>query len=80
MCGMQYNIFIWQNFTKVFLTVFTLILYMGYAPLVLYIYQKMFKEESIVSGPRLYYFGKIKRFVWNGVASRGWGKLLDFDL
>ena len=76
---MQY-IFVSQNFAKVFLTVFTLILHMGYAPLVLYISQKCSKEESIVSGPRLYHFGKIKRFVWNGVGSRGWGKLLDFDL
>ena len=33
--------------------------------------KKCSKEESIVSGPRLYYFGKIKRFVWNDVGSRG---------
>ena len=42
MYGMQY-IFVSQNFAKVFLIVFTLILHMGYAPLVLYIYQKMFQ-------------------------------------
>ena len=32
--------------------------------------KKRSKEESIVSGPRLYYFGKIKRFFWNGFDSR----------
>ena len=35
--------------------------------------KKCSKEENIVSGPRLFYFGKLKVFVWNGVGSRGWG-------
>ena len=34
----------------------------------------------MVFGPRLFYFGKIKRFVWNGVGIGGWGRSLDFDL
>ena len=42
--------------------------------------KKLSKEENIVSGPRLFYFGKIKRFVWNDVGIMGWGKSINFDL
>ena len=42
--------------------------------------KKVSKEENMVSGSRLFYFGKIKRFVWNGVGIMGWEKSLGFYL
>ena len=46
---------------------------------VLHIPKKFSKEDNMVSRPRLFYFGKIKRFVWNGVGIMEWGKSLEVE-